>query len=183
MTRLRIYNLFTDTSHAQPLPHRLTQVAFNHCAINYEGLKSIFSSSTESLQRLHIEYPMDLSDEALLLTLGQVGAGLLELTVQGFRAQMERQDASSSCALVDQILQACPNLVTLNFPEATASPEIIDEIIGSKLTLWSFSCNADVRPEHWLQAFKDPRFPRPANCRMYTTGESYSFPRMEKGTI
>lgn len=171
LSRLRMYNLYTDVHHAKPLEQRLTQVAFNHCAINSIGLKNIFASSTHSLERLHIEYPMDLNDAELLLTLKHLGPGLRELTVQGFGAQMEDRDPPSVNSLVDQILEACPNLAILNFPEAIASVDVFETLIGSKLKLWSFSCGSDVRPEHWLKAFTNERFPRPANCRMYTTGK------------
>lgn len=176
LSRLRLYNLYTETSHAQPLKQELTQVAFNHCAINSDGMRNIFASSATSLKRLHIEYPMDLDENDLVRTLQHVGAGLQELTIQGFTAQAQSHDPPAMTHLIDDILDSCPNLVILNFPEGIASTAIFEKLLGSKLKLWSFSCNADVRPEHWLEAFKQPGFPRPANCRMYCSGEASTEP-------
>lgn len=174
LSRLRLYNLYTNTAHARPVKQHFTQVAFNHCAINASGLHKIFASSTHSLKRLHIEYPMDLDGCELLRALRYVGVGLQELTVQGFSEQMEASDPPAAERLVDEILDACPNLVILNFPEAIGSKNLFDKLIGSKLELWSFSCNADVKPEDWLKALEHPDFPRPANCRVYATGEQIS---------
>lgn len=118
-----------------------------------------------------MEYPMDLDEDGLISTLEHIGAGLRELTVQGFLLQGEQSEPPNLDNLVDRILEVCPKLVILNFPEAIGSLKVFEKMIGSKLELWSFSCKSEVRPEHWIQAFKSPGFPHPGNCRMYCSGE------------
>lgn len=171
LCRLRLYNLYTDAAHPRQVQQSLTQVALNHCAIDSTGLMNIFASSGNTLQRLHIEYPMDLDEQQLLRTLELVGPGLHELTVQGFMLQFQEKDPNTIDHLVDDILEVCPKLRILNFPEAIGSPKLLQKLATSHLELWSFSCNADVRPEHWLEAFKQPGFPHPANCRVYCSGK------------
>jgi hypothetical protein len=183
----------------QPFPRALQHLALNHCAMNGATLKNILHSSQHSLTKLYIEYPMDLKDVDLLEVLQFAGRNLENLTVQGFNMQMQRQDEkdlhtngssviknghgshdkrfrlpAKSHTLVDDILQTCPDLITLNFPEAKGSPGLLNHLVGSKLALYSFACNADFKPHHWLEAFKDPKFPKPASCRIYVKGRCLS---------
>lgn len=176
----RLYSLSSETEPAKsgkttatsprPLDQAFERVAFNGCSIDHLELRNILHGSTKSLQSIYLEYPMSLPDRDLVKVLRFVGDGLRSLTVHYFAAGLSQEDLDLQGHLVEEILEACPHLEVLNFPDAVGSLKLFEKVVRSKLKLWAFSCGPEVKPQHWLDAFKTPGFPSPSSCRVYTTG-------------
>lgn len=149
---------------------QLENVAFNRCSINRRELRNIFHASRNSLKSLYLEYPTSLLADDLLHLLVYIGQGLRSLSVLNFSDGMLSAEFRRKRYIVESILFNCPRLVALNFPEAMAGINLPDALVGSQLRLWAFTCSEDVRPEHWLEAFAKPGFPRNASCRVYVNG-------------
>lgn len=137
-------------------------------------MRNILSASNTSLKSLYLEYPSSLPDDDLVQLLRYVGKGLKSFSVHDFAAGLSQSQIDERSHIVEEILEVCPVLEILNFPDAIGSPKLFDSLVESKLRLWSFSCSKDVRPEHWLDAFERKGFPSPSSCRVYVKGEFQS---------
>lgn len=133
-------------------------------------MRNILSASNTSLKSLYLEYPSSLPDDDLVQLIKYVGKGLKSLSVHDFAAGLSQSQTDERSHIVEEILEVCPVLEILNFPDAIGSPKLFDSLVKSKLRLWSFSCSKDVRPEHWLDAFAREGFPSPSSCRVYVKG-------------
>lgn len=177
---LRLYSLasefepvksgHTSATSPRPLDQALERVAFNGCAIDHLELRNILHGSTKSLRSIYLEYPMSIPDKDLLDVLRFAGGNLKSITVHNLVAGLNQEELDTRGCIVEEILHACPQLEILNFPDAVAGLRLFDKLMGSKLKLWAFSCDPEVKPRHWLEAFTKPDFPSPASCRVYVKG-------------
>lgn len=180
LTRLRLYGLHSaveEESDGETMQHRkaidamsraFEDVSLSQCAIHSADLKAIFAGSRASATTFHLEYPQDLPEDDLLEVLGVIDGSLKYLSVEGYRMQDTSDDGDYPGYLVDRILDRCPNLESLLFPEGLASPEVLPRLVKSKLRIWSFSCTPEVKPQYWLDAFRQ-RPPRTSKCYVRTS--------------
>lgn len=185
LTRLRLYGLHSapgDDDQWEKQQYRASidnmtrpfeDVSLSQCAIHSADLKAIFAGSTASAASLHLEYPQDLPEDDLLEVLGVIDGSLKYLSVEGYRMQDTSDNEDYPAYLVERILDRCPNLESLLFPEGLAGPDVLPRLIKSKLRIWSFSCTSDVKPQHWIQAFQE-RKAGIAKCFVRTSDWSQS---------
>lgn len=182
LKRFRLYSLKSESDRPyrnknsllspRPLNNRaFTDVAFNHCSLNHQEIRNILEGSRTSLQTLYLEFPNYLFEDDLVSLIKYVGKNLKSLSVHDFASSLPEDQLELRRYIVEDILNNSPELTILNFPDAMAGIALFEMIIKSKLKLWSFSCSKEVRPSHWLEAFKKSGFPRNASCRVYVKGE------------